>query len=293
MYPVGTRRRRPARPVRCRTHRDGPSPQASGDRGRQAISQRWGHLHRQTPAFGLRMPQMHGPAARTRRLPVRRLLGGHRHDGPACRVAHVLERQRRAGLAPASVAAQAPRSPVAVEGLLAGRAGRLPVAGLHDGLVRGLAGRGVAPSRTATAFQPGPCLAAGPAMAWAISCRSVSRTDSGGAVPGVVLGDLDPLRPVLAHAQPTLRVRQAEGPAVQAVLRQFPGGRSLPVPSGPSPALRQPSIDRRTRPIQDLARARSPGPRPRGSPARSARRRPAARCTTAATVSPSKIANGL
>ena len=99
-------------------------------------------------------PQMHGPAARTRRLPAGRLLGGHRHDGPAGRVAHVLERQRRAGLAPAAVAGQAPRSPVEVDGLLAGRAGRLPVAGLHDGLARRLAGPGRGPQPDGDGLPP-------------------------------------------------------------------------------------------------------------------------------------------
>src|SRR4051794_3181228 len=86
--------------------------------------------------------EMHSPATRTGRLPPGRLLGGQRHDGPAGRVAHVLERQRRAGLALAAIATQAPRSPVEVDGLLAGRTRRLPVARRHDGPVRGFTGTG-------------------------------------------------------------------------------------------------------------------------------------------------------
>ena len=245
----GTPRRTPkggvaqGRPQATRPHRG---------RGRQAISQRWGHLHRQTPAFGLRTRQMHGPAARTRRLPVRRLLGGRRHGGPAGRVAHVLERQRRAGLALAAVAAQAPRPPVEVDGLLAGRAGRLPVAGLHDGLARGLAGpgRGPQPDGDGLPRRAVPGGGAGEGVGDLVPERVEDRLL--GAVPGVVLGDLDPLlpgtcrRPAAAWSSPGRRSSRA-GRASST-----PGGRSPPsssrsIPRPPWPAIRLEAI--RSKPL--------------------------------------------
>jgi hypothetical protein len=79
---------------------------------------------------------MHRCAAGTFRFPSCRPLNRHRHEGPERRVAHELEDQRRAGHASASVAAQTSRSLVAVKYLLAGRTRRLPVARLHDSLVR-------------------------------------------------------------------------------------------------------------------------------------------------------------
>src|SRR6266849_1083232 len=83
---------------------------------------------------------MYGFAARTLRLPICRLLSGHRYDGHESRIAHELEHQRRPGFASAPVAAQTPRSLVAVENLLAGRTRCLPVARLHDRLIRIVAG---------------------------------------------------------------------------------------------------------------------------------------------------------
>ena len=43
-------------------------------------------------------------------------------------------------------------------------------------------------------------------------------------VLGIILGDLDAFRSVLAHAQPTFRIRQTESPAMQTVLRHFLAG---------------------------------------------------------------------
>ena len=218
-----------------RSFQEEASPQ---DRGRQAISQRWGHLHRQTPAFGLRsrrctVPQ---PAHVASQFADSWAVIGH--GGPACRVAHVLERQRRAGLALAAVAGQAPRPPVEVDGLLAGRAGRPPVAGLHDRLARGLAGPGRCPQPDGDGLpaRAVPGGGAGDGVGDLVPERVEDRLL--GAVPGVILGDLDPLRPVLADAQPPLRPARGRRSSRAGRALQALGRRSPSASRRPSPALR-------------------------------------------------------
>jgi hypothetical protein len=166
---------------------------------------------------------MHGFATHTFCFPFCRLLHGHRHDGLERWVARELEYQRRAGHAPASVAAQTLRSVVAVKGLLASRTSRLPVAGLHDSLVRIVAGtrRGTNSYSHRFPYWAVTCLGTGDGVGDLVQQRVENRHLR--TVEGVIFGDLDAFLSVLAHAQLTLRIRQTECPAFKDVAHELFG----------------------------------------------------------------------
>src|SRR5262249_7409689 len=122
---------------------------------------------------------------------------------------------------PTAVAMQTLWTPVAMKRLLAGRAGRLPIAGLHDGVVRG-----ITCTRNGT-DSPGHRL-----PLWSMPSRRASQSMSDfvqqcvadlfpGIVQGVEPSDLDAFCPIFAHAQPSLRVGPAKCPAMQSVLAYF------------------------------------------------------------------------
>lgn len=177
---------------------------------------------------------MHRCATCTRRLPFCRVLNSHRHDGPERRVAHELKRQGRAAYAPASESSQTPRSLVAVKDLFAGHTSRLPIARLHDRLLRIVAcpRRGSDshgnrfPSGTVTGLGTGKSV--GDLMKERVENRFYR------AILGVILGDLDAFRPVLANAKATFCVRQGKRPAMQFVFRHHPlaVGRCVPARLG-------------------------------------------------------------
>ncbi len=160
------------------------------------------------PRFRPAYAAMHRGTARTGRFPVGRLLHGHRHDGTACRVAHEFERQRRTSFASALVTAQAPWSLVEVNGLLAGRTRRLPVAGRHDGLVRMVAGPRRGPKAGGNRFPDGAVTSRGTGNGVSNLVQERVEHRRRRTVQRIILGDLDAFAAVLAHAQPTFGLRQ-------------------------------------------------------------------------------------
>ena len=164
-------------------------------------------------------PEMHVFAALTLCFPACRLFESHRHVRPKCRVAHELKYQRRAGFASASVATQLHRSSVPVKSLLAGRAFRLPLARLHYSLLGVVTGTWRCTQPNGNRF-PSPAMTSGrtgDGVSDLVQERVQNRLRR--TVPGIIIGDLDPFRSILAHAQPPLRVRQTKRPVLQAMLR--------------------------------------------------------------------------
>ncbi|MDB5339802.1 MAG: hypothetical protein JWN70_5421, partial [Planctomycetaceae bacterium] len=164
---------------------------------------------------------MHRLAAGTPGFPVGVLFQRQGHVRLACRIAHELKNERRMGGTAASIATQCQRSFVAMNGFLASRTRRLPIPGLDHGVGGTVASTGRGPQANGHRFPNRTMPRRSPGDRMGDLMHQRVENGLARAVQGVVFGDLNPLRPVLADPQSALRIRQAERPISQSVLQHF------------------------------------------------------------------------